>query len=90
MKCWNSAFNAQDSRVIIVVVQVGAYVAVVEALGKKERGDETQFTPKIGGKTRLGHSYFVRKISFSVTHLMPYYTETGRSWPLIALLYGQV
>ncbi len=30
MKCWNSAFNAQGSRVIIVVVQVGAvkiYVA---------------------------------------------------------------
>ncbi len=62
MKCWNSAFNAQDSRVIIVVVQIGAvkiYVAAVEALGKKERGDETQFTPKIGGKTSLGHSYFV-------------------------------
>jgi hypothetical protein len=24
MKCWNSAFNAQGPRVIIVVVQVGA------------------------------------------------------------------
>jgi hypothetical protein len=44
MKCWNSAFNAQGSRVIIVVVQVGAvkiYVAPMEALRKKERGDET-------------------------------------------------
>ncbi len=33
MKCWNSAFNAQGSRVIIVVVQVRAvkmYVAVME------------------------------------------------------------
>ncbi len=62
MKCWSSAFNAQDSRVIIVVVQIGAvkiYVAAVEALGKKESGDETQFTPKIGGKTSLGHGYFV-------------------------------
>ncbi len=32
MKCWNSAFNAQGSRVLIVVVQVGAveiYVAAV-------------------------------------------------------------
>jgi hypothetical protein len=32
MKCWNSAFNAQGSRVIIVVVQVGPveiYVAAV-------------------------------------------------------------
>ncbi len=35
------------------------YVAAVEALRKKERGDETQFTTKIGGKTSLGPSYFV-------------------------------
>ncbi len=35
------------------------YVAPVEALGKKERGDETQFTTKIGGKNSLGPSYFV-------------------------------
>jgi len=62
MKCWNSAFNAQGSRLIIVVVQVGAvkiYVAAVEALRKKERQDETQFTTKIGGKTSLGPSYFI-------------------------------
>ncbi len=62
MKCWNSAFNAQGSRVIIVLVWVGAvriYVAAVEELRKKERGDETQFTTKIGGKTTLGPSYFV-------------------------------
>jgi hypothetical protein len=46
MKCWNSAFIAQGSILIIVVVRVGAgkiYGAVVEALRKKERGDETQF-----------------------------------------------
>ncbi len=62
MKCWNSAFNAQGSRVITVVIQVGAvkiYVASVEALREKERGDETQFITKIGGKTSLGASYFV-------------------------------
>ncbi len=50
-KCWNSAFNAQGWRLIIVVVQVKAvkiYVAV-EALMKKERQDETQFTTKIDG-----------------------------------------
>jgi hypothetical protein len=62
MKCRNSAFNAQGSRVITVIVQVGAvkiYVAAVEALRKKERPDETQFTTKIGGKTALGLRYFV-------------------------------
>jgi hypothetical protein len=52
MKCWNSAFRAQGSRLIIVVVQAGAvkiYVVAVEALGRKERQDETQFTTKIDG-----------------------------------------
>ncbi len=62
MKYWNSAFNAQGSILIIVIVQVGAvkiYVAAVEALRKKERGDETEFTTKLGEKTSLGPSYFV-------------------------------
>jgi hypothetical protein len=48
----NSPFNAQGSRLIIVVVQLGAlkiYVAAVEALRKKERWDGTQFTTKIDG-----------------------------------------
>jgi hypothetical protein len=52
MKCWYSAFNAQGSRLIIVVVQLGAvriYVAAVKALRKKERQDETQFATKIDG-----------------------------------------
>jgi hypothetical protein len=35
MKCWNSAFNAQGSRVIIVGA-VKIYVAEVQALRKKE------------------------------------------------------
>ncbi len=64
MKCWNSAFNAQGSKVIIVVVEAGGAVkidvaAVVEALRKNETQDETQFTTKIGGKTSLGLSYFL-------------------------------
>jgi hypothetical protein len=62
MKCWNPAFNAQGSRVIIVIVQVRAvkiYVAAMEATRKKERQDETQFITKISGKTSLGPSYFV-------------------------------
>ncbi len=47
MKCWNSALNAQGSRVIIVGVQGGAvkiYVTAAEALRKKERQDETEFS----------------------------------------------
>jgi hypothetical protein len=82
------AFNAQRSRVIIVVVQVGAvkiYVAAAERLEKKERQDETHSTTKIRGKTSLYPSYFAFvKFSYSVTHLMPYYAETGCSRPLIA------
>ncbi len=50
-----TALNAQGSRVIIVVVEVGAVkiyvttVEAVEALRKKERQDETQFSHKIDG-----------------------------------------
>jgi hypothetical protein len=62
VKCWNSTFNAQGSRLIKVVVQkraVKIHVAALQALRKEERQDETHFTTKIGGKTRLGPSYFV-------------------------------
>jgi hypothetical protein len=47
MKCWNAAFNARGSRLIIVVVQLGAvniYVAAVVALRKKAGQEETQFS----------------------------------------------
>jgi hypothetical protein len=57
MKCCNSALNAQGSRLIIVVVQLGIvkiYVAAAaEALMKKERQDETQFTTKVDGFLRF-------------------------------------
>jgi hypothetical protein len=52
MKCSNSAFNARGSRLMIVVVQLEAekiYVAAAEALRKKERQDEPQFTTKTDG-----------------------------------------
>jgi hypothetical protein len=39
-----------------MVGAVKIYVAAVEAPRKKERGDETQFTTKTGGKTSLGPS----------------------------------
>jgi hypothetical protein len=49
MKCWNSAFNAQGSRVIIVIVQVGIVkMYVAEVVRQKGRTDETQFTTKPG------------------------------------------
>jgi hypothetical protein len=38
---------------------VKIYVAAVKALREKERGDETEFATKIGGKTSLGPSYLV-------------------------------
>jgi hypothetical protein len=72
MKWWNSAFNAQGSRVIIVLVQVGAvkkYVATMKALRKKGREYKTEFTTKIGGKTSLGASYFVLKNFISHLHI---------------------
>jgi len=53
---------AQGSRVIIVVLHVGAvreYIAAVQALRKKKTQDETHFTTKIGGETSLGPSYFL-------------------------------
>ncbi len=89
MKCWNSAFTAQGSGVIIVVLHVGTvkiYVAAVEVLRKKEIQDETEFTTKIDGKTSLGTSYFpFVKLSLP---LMACYAETGHSRPLNAGLYG--
>jgi hypothetical protein len=53
MKCWNSAFNAQGSRVIRVIVQVALvniYVAAVEALRKKEKiGWNSVYHQNFGG-----------------------------------------
>jgi hypothetical protein len=72
-----SAFNAQCSRVIIVVVQVGPikiYVAAVKALREKGRGDETQFPS-------LGPVLCFCKIRFPVKHLMLHDAETGHSCP---------
>jgi hypothetical protein len=46
----NSAFNAQGSRIVIIVVRVGAvkiYVAAVEALRKKERLLRFSLPPKL-------------------------------------------
>jgi hypothetical protein len=49
---------------------VKIYVAAVEALRKKERGDGTQYTTKIGGKLVWVPVILFCKISFPVTHLI--------------------
>jgi hypothetical protein len=67
MKSCNTAFNAQGSRLIIVVVQGGAvkiYVAAVEAIRKKEIQDETQFTTK----DRVSCLFIVAIENFSSFH----------------------
>jgi hypothetical protein len=59
-------------RINIVAVHVGEvkiYVATVQALMKKERQDETQFTTKIGGKTSLGPSYVLLQNYHSQLHV---------------------
>ncbi len=50
MKCWNSIFNVQSSRLITIALQIGTmkiYVAKVEMLMKEEKQGETKFTTKI-------------------------------------------
>ncbi len=89
MKCWVSAFNAQGSKVIIVVAQVGAvqiYVAAVEALMKE--GMKLNLPPKLVEKLVWIPVISFCKISFPITRLMAYYAETGESRHVIAWLYG--
>jgi hypothetical protein len=78
MKCWNSAFNARGPRLNIVLV------VTVEALRKKERQDETQFTTKIDGF-----------LSFNPHWMLMYFQVFWRVWPnsgfwccVFALLYN--
>jgi len=70
-------FNAQGSRAIIVVVQVGAvkiYGAALQALRKKETQDEMKLSlpPKLVEKlVSVSVYFFFVKFSFPVTHLIP-------------------
>ncbi len=50
MKCGNSAYNAQGSRLITVVVQLGAvkiYVAAWRRSGKRKVGMKLSLPPKL-------------------------------------------
>jgi hypothetical protein len=43
MKCWNSTFNAQGLKIIIIVVHVGVvkiHIIIVDVFKKNERLDE--------------------------------------------------
>jgi hypothetical protein len=82
MKCENSAFNAQGSRVILVVAHVGAavkkYVAAVEEHRKKgkDRMKLSLSITKNWWKNWFGSQLFhFVKFSFSVTRLMPCYAK---------------
>jgi hypothetical protein len=55
---WTCVEMAQGTKVVVHVRGVKIYVALVEALEKKERQDETQLNTRIGGKTSLGPSYY--------------------------------
>ncbi len=89
MKCWDSAFNAQGSIVVVQVGEVKIYVVAVEALREKgKRGMKLSLPPKLVEKLVWVPVISFCKISFPVTHLMPYYSKTGRSRPLIAWLQG--
>jgi hypothetical protein len=61
MKCWNSAFTAQGSRLIIVFCTGKSSENICRSSGGAQeigKTDETQFTAKIAGKTSLRVSYF--------------------------------
>jgi len=60
MKCWNSAFNAQGSRVIYSSCTGESNENICWSTGgAQERGDQTQFTTNVGGKACSGPSYLV-------------------------------
>jgi len=91
MKCWNSAFNAQGSTLIIVIVQLGAvkiYVAVVEALKQGKTGWNSvyyqiwwfsEFHPLLNANLLFLHVFFE-------SH--PVYGQTQGSGVVFFLLYG--
>jgi hypothetical protein len=63
---------------------VKIYVAAVEASVKRKAGMKFSLPPKLAKKLVWVPVILFCKISFPVTHLMPYYAETGRSCPVIA------
>jgi hypothetical protein len=57
MKCWNSTFNAQGLKIIIIVVHVGVvkiHITIVDLFKKNERLDEIMCLMHYYAK--IGHS----------------------------------
>jgi hypothetical protein len=93
MKCSNSAFKTQSSKVTIVGVHEGGggaavktYVAAVEALRKKGKDRmKLQFSspPKIGGKTSLSPIYISFCKYFSSPNSYAFDALLCRNWPFL-------
>jgi hypothetical protein len=84
MRCWNSALNAQGSRVIIV--QVGAVKTYMQQWGGAQAKGTTRWS-SVHDQNWWKKLVWVPVIllcvllSFSVTRLMAYYAKTGRFRP---------
>jgi len=93
IKCWNSAFNAQGSRVIIVVGQEGSENICRTSGGAEEEGKTgwNSVYHQNWWKIQFGSEIFCFvKFSLSVKRLMPYYAKTGHSRPVIRRLYREL
>ncbi len=91
MKSSNSAFNAQDSRVTIVAQlrTEKMYVAAVEAIMKKERGDETQFITQKNPWFSQFHLLLNANVHFCRVFFSshPVYDQTQGSGAVFSILY---
>ncbi len=76
MKCLNSAFNAQGSRQIIVLQQVGVLKIICSSSGN------FSLSPNLSEKLVWVPVISLCKIFIPVRHLMPYYY--CRNWSFLA------
>jgi hypothetical protein len=88
MKCWNSAFNAQGSRVLIVVVHVGA-VENICCSGKRKDSMKLTSPPKWVEKLVWVPVILLRKIPIpSYGFVCPVTPKLAVLTPLIVRLCG--
>ncbi len=87
LKCWNSTFNAQGSRLLIIIVHVKAviiYVTIVEEFMKKERHNEIQFTTKIDGFLSFTPHWILMFFSY-IFLISPHLWSNSRFWCCVFL-----